>query len=129
MSDRLPPLTKPASSDAADRSLVDDMRLLVDDGRTLVEAEIAYQTSRAVLVGKGIKGVVVFGALGAALVFFALMALTVGLVVALTPLLTAWGATGAVFAGFLVIAAICMRIAAARWKRVAAQVMDKKAGK
>jgi hypothetical protein len=126
MSDSLPPLM-PGHSDAADRSLVDDVRQLFDDGRTMVEAEIAYQTSRAAFAGKGLKGVVAFGALGAALVFFALIALTVGLVIALTPWLTALGAAGAVFAGFLIIAFICMGVAASRWKVLSARVMEKDA--
>ena len=36
-----PPLVKEEAVDAAERSLVDDVRALVDDGRTLLEAELA----------------------------------------------------------------------------------------
>lgn len=104
--------------DPRDRSLADDLRQLVDDGRTLAEAEYAYQKSRAAFAGQGIKGVVMFGALAAALVFFALMALTVGLVLALTPLLTAWGAAGASFAGLLLAALICAVVARTRVRRL-----------
>ena len=81
--------------DARERSLAEDLRQLIDDGRALAEAELAYRKSCAALAGKGAKGIAIFGALAAALVFFALMALTVGLVIALTPLLTALGAAGA----------------------------------
>ena len=105
-------------SDPRDRSLAEDLRQLVDDGRALAEAEYAYQKSRAVFAGQGVKGIAIFGALAAALVFFALMALTVGLVIALTPVLTAWGAAGAAFAGLLLTAFICARIAQWRLRRM-----------
>ncbi len=113
---------------ARDRSLADDLRELIDEGRALAGAELAYQKSRAAFAGHGFKGMAIFGALAAALVFFALMALTVGLVVALTPLLTAWGAAGAAFAGLLLTALVCARIAAARWRRIARVLAEREAG-
>jgi len=125
MDETLPPLTQLDDDGPAEPSLVDEVRQLIDDGRTFVEAEIAFQTSRAAYVGKGIKGVVLFGALAAVLVFFALMALTVGLVITLTPILTAWGATAAVFAGFLIVAGICGMMAASRWKLITRHVAGK----
>ena len=117
----LQPLPDADSDDAEarDRSLADDLRALVDDGKALAQAELAYQKSRAAFAGSGAKAIVLLGALAAALVFFALMALTVGLVVALTPLLTAWGATGASFAGLLLAAFLCAQLAAWRWRRLA----------
>jgi uncharacterized membrane protein YqjE len=101
-----------------DRSLADDLRLLAEDSRAYAEAELAFQKQRAAVAGQGIKAIAIFGALAAALVFFALMALTVGLVLALTPLLGAWGAAGASFAGLLLLAAICALLASARFKRM-----------
>ncbi|MBN8501760.1 MAG: phage holin family protein, partial [Sphingomonadales bacterium] len=85
--------------DPAERSLVADVRQLVDDGRTLLEAELAYHKSRAVVASQAAKGVAGWGALALALVFFALMALVLGLVLALVPALGALGATAAVFLG------------------------------
>lgn len=105
--------------DPRDRSLADDLRQLIDDGRALADAEFAYQKRRAEFAGQGIKGVAILGALAAALVFFALMALTIGLVLALAPLLTPWGAAGAAFAGLLFAGFICAKLASARWKRLA----------
>jgi hypothetical protein len=125
MHDALPPLTQLDDDRPVEPSLVDEVRQLIDDGRTFVEAEIAFQTSRAAYAGKGIKGVILFGALAAVLVFFALMALTVGLVIALMPVLTAWGATAAVFAGFLIIAGICGMKAASCWKLIIRHVAGK----
>ena len=92
MQDERPPLVTPSTGDAADRSLVEDVRQLIDDSKTLVEAELAYQKSRAVVAGVGVKGTVAYVALAAALVVFALVALTVGLLIALTPWLGAFGA-------------------------------------
>ena len=114
MADELPPLL----NDDATRSLADDMRQLVEDGRTLVEAEIAYQSSRAKMLGGRFGGIIGMGALALALVFFALMALTVGLVIALTPQLTALGAAGAVFGGLLACALLAWVVASMRWRRV-----------
>lgn len=128
MDEQLSPLVFD-KDDARERSLAGDLRQLIDDGRALAEAELAYQKSRAVLAGKGARGIAVFGALAAALVFFALMALTLGLVIALAPLLSPLGAAGAVFAGFLLVAFVCARIAAARWKRMAKALADREASK
>ncbi len=114
----------PLETDAAARSLVDDVRALIDEGRALAEAEFAYQQSRAKIAGSGIRTVAGMGALGLALVFFALMGLTFALVLALVPLLTTWGAGGAVFFGFLLLAAVCMAIASARWKAIARKIAD-----
>lgn len=124
MDDQLSPLVLDRDN-ARERSLAGDLRQLIDDGRALAEAELAYQKSRAALAGTGAKGVAIAGALAAALVFFALMALTVGLVIALTPLLTALGAAGAVFAGLLLAALVCARIASARWRRLARALTDR----
>ncbi len=122
MKDEPPPLVTPSSADAADRSLVDDVRQLASDGRVLVEAELAYQKSRALVAGEGAKGVIAYIALGAALVFFALVALTVGLLIALTPWLTALGATAAVTLGLLGGAALCGLIGKLRWERMVRQL-------
>ena len=54
MSEPAPPLI---DETAAERSLIEDVRQLVDDGRTLVEAELAYQKSRAVIAGMAAKSI------------------------------------------------------------------------
>lgn len=117
--DQSPPLI---AEDPAERSLVDDVRQLVDDGRTLLEAELAYQKSRALVVGEAARAVAGWGALALALLFFALMALVLGLILALTPELGALAATGVVVAGLVVLAGIAGITALRRWKRAAAQI-------
>ena len=124
MADDPPPLVNSDTSDAAERSLVEDIRRLVEDGRTLAEAEIAYQKSRAAVAGAGAKGIAGWLALALALLFFTLMALVVGLLLALTPLLGGWGAMAAVTLGLLLCTGLCVAVAGARWKRLSQALSD-----
>lgn len=119
-----PPLIAKEQAAAAERSLVDDVRQLVDDGRTLLEAELAYQKSRAAVAGAGARGIAGWGALALALVFFALMALVMGLLLALTPLLGGWGAMLLVVLGLLVSAGLSGWAATRRWKRMTALLAE-----
>ncbi len=120
MDDVSPPLIKPAISDAAERSLVDDVKHLVEDGRTLLEAELAYHKSRAAVAGAGIKTIAGWGALAAALVFFSLMALVIGALIGLAQLLGIWTATGVVVVTVLVCAVLAALAAKRRWNRMTA---------
>lgn len=121
MADDAPPLVEDR---AAERSLVDDVRQLVDDGRTLVEAELAYHKSRAVVAGQAAKSVAGWLSLALALLFFAMMALVLGLILILAPVLGAMGATLVVVAGLLVMGALSGMVAVRRWQRAAAQLSD-----
>lgn len=112
------------AENAAERSLVDDVRQLASDGRTLLEAELAYQKSRALVAGQAAKGVAGWGALALALVFFALMALVLGLVLVLAEAIGALWATVATCVGLLAIAALCAWTALRRWQRASAQLAD-----
>lgn len=111
--------------DAAHRSLPDDLRRLAEDAKAFAAAELAYQKSRAAFAGQEARRIALLGLFAAVFVFFALMALTVGLVIALVPILTAWGATGAVFGGLLLVAAVLLFSALGRWKRMTALLSDK----
>ncbi len=94
-----------SSPSDAGHSLTDDVIALLDDGKTYVEAEIAFQKTRAAFTfEKGKWGAAYL--LGAfAFLHLALIALVVGLLIALSPILTPWGATAFVVA-LLVIGAI-----------------------
>ena len=120
MDDAPPPLIKPDTRTAAERSLVDDVKHLVADGRTLLEAELAYQKSRAVVAGAGAKGMAGWGALALALVFFALMAGIIGLLVGLGALIGMFAATGVMVALLLVLAALAGLAVNRRWRRMTA---------
>lgn len=125
MADDVPPVIAPSTGDAATRSLVEDVKCLVEDGRTLVEAELAYQKSRVAVAGAGAKGIAGWTVLALALVFFTLMALVVGLLLALAPALGSWGALAAVVLGLLAFTALSAWTAMRRWKRVARLLAEK----
>lgn len=124
MADERPPLIPEPSTSAAERSLVDDVRQLVDDGKTLLEAELAYQKSRAALAGQGVKAVAGWGTLALALAFFALMALIMGLVLGLAQLVGPWWAMAIAFVAILGAAASCALVAARRWQAVARRISE-----
>ena len=107
----------PEADDAAeDRSLIDDVEVLIEDGKTYLEAELNYQKTRALFVGDRFKGVALYGLVGFVFAWMALIGLTIGLIFALTPSLGGWGATGAVVAVWLLFAVIALRAAAGRWR-------------
>lgn len=101
-----------SSKSEGQRSLFADIEALIDDGRTFVEAEIAFQKARIAYAGSKGRSAAILLLLAALFGCFALFALVVGLVIALAPLLTAWGAT-ALIAGILILAAGFCAIAAA----------------
>ena len=120
MDDAPPPLIKPDPGAAAERSLVDDVKHLVADGRTLLEAELAYQKSRAVVAGAGVKSMAGWGALALALVFFALMAGVIGVMIALGALIGMFAATGAMVILLLALAGLAGLAVSKRWSRMTA---------
>ncbi|HQN54629.1 MAG TPA: phage holin family protein [Novosphingobium sp.] len=121
-----PPLIAEPASDAAQRSLVEDARRLVDDGRTLLEAELAYHKARAAVAGEAAREVAAWGALALALVFFALMALVMGVLLGIAQLVGYWAATAIVVAALVLVAGLAAARAAARWKRASAQISEPK---
>jgi uncharacterized membrane protein YqjE len=97
------------------RSLVGDVEALFEDGKTYLQAELAFQKTRAAFVADRAKGAFIFGAVAAVFGFLALIGLTVGLIIALTPWLTAWGASALVVFLLMAAAAISLRAASQRW--------------
>lgn len=82
--------------------LRDEVTALVDDARNYAEAELAFQKTRAGLAAKGTARAVVFLVLALVLLNLALIALAVGAVIALAPLVTIWGAI-AIVVGVLLL--------------------------
>lgn len=101
-------------------TLTEDISALLDSGRTYAEAEIAFQKTRAALVGK--NAAKALGALIVALVLLhiALVALAVGMVMALAPLLSIWGAIILVVSTLLLGVAILVWMALANLRTVSA---------
>ena len=104
------------------RSLRDDVEALIEDGRTYLETELIYQKTRAAFVADRAKGALVFGAVAALLGFLALIGLTVGLIIALAPLLTVWGSSALVVGLLLLGAGLAVRAASQRWSRLMAAI-------
>ena len=92
----------PSAKPVSDRSLLDDIEALVADTKTYFDAEVTYQTTRLSFVIDRLKSAAVYGTMGAIIGVVLLMAVAVGLIIALAPLVTPWGAT-AVVAGLLAL--------------------------
>ncbi|MCB2089738.1 MAG: phage holin family protein [Sphingomonadaceae bacterium] len=105
-------------SSGAERTLSDEIVSLVEDGKTYVEAEIAYQKTRASLAAQSGKNGVIFVFAALAFLHLALIALVVGLVIALAPHVTAWGALAIVVGSLLLGVAIFAMLALKRFRRV-----------
>lgn len=124
MDDDPQPLMPQTGADAAQRSLVDDVKLLLEDGRTLVEAELVYQKSRAAAAGSGVKGIAGWTLLALALAFFALMSLVLGLLIGLAQVIGIWLATLTAVLALLGCAAMCGLAVSRRWRRMSALLRD-----
>ncbi|WP_240530229.1 phage holin family protein [Novosphingobium sp. PC22D] len=110
--------------DARERSLQDDLKKLAEEARTAAEAEFAFQKSRAAYAGKAAPRIIGLLVVAAVFVFFAIMAFVVGTIIALGPLLTAWGAMAAVTLALLVIALVLALTARSIWKTVLKVIAD-----
>ncbi|MAY19309.1 MAG: hypothetical protein CL955_01650 [Erythrobacteraceae bacterium] len=99
-----------------DESLLDEVGALIDDGRTYAQAEIAFQKTRAKLTGRLLGVSLAYVAVALILLHIAFLALAVGLVIALAPLVTIWGAIGIVVGGMLLLVALLCWLA---YKRAA----------
>lgn len=109
--DAMPMPEDPAEPAAAGRSLLSDVEALIEDGKTYLDAEIGFQKTRATFVTGRVKTAVLCGIVAILVGFVALMSLTVGAIIALTPMLTAWGATATVAGSLFLLVAICVVIA------------------
>ncbi|MEO1731551.1 MAG: phage holin family protein [Pseudomonadota bacterium] len=97
---------------ASDESILEELGMLIDDAGLYASAELAFQKTRAKLAGKnlGIAAAAIIVAI--ILLHIALIALAVGIVIALEPLVTIWGAiaivvgvmlAGVIWLGFIAL--------------------------
>ena len=103
----------------APNSLTDDLGSLYDDAKIYLEAEKRFQRSRVAFASDRAKKGVVFGLGAFAFLHLALIALVIGLVIALAPLITIWGAIALVFGVLLIVGVILGRAAAKKFGAVA----------
>lgn len=125
MHDMTPELAPPCVA-AESQTLAEDLRHLAMEARALAEAELVFQKTRAAYAGAEAKGIALLGLVAAVLVFFALMALVVGAVIALGPLLSPWGAMAAVSLALLLVAGLCALLAKTRLARMLNAISDRK---
>ncbi len=97
------PAPEAAPTSSEDESLFDELGALIDNGRNYAAAELAFQKTRAALAGRSIGIAAVCAIVAIILLHIAFLALAVGLVMALEPVVTIWGAIGIVFGGLLVL--------------------------
>lgn len=88
-------------------TLGEDLRELAEEAKALALAELAFQKSRATYAASEARSMAILAVAALVFVFFALMALVVGLVIALGPLLTAWGAMAVVTLALVGLAGAC----------------------
>jgi len=107
-------VTEPDREEAETPSLPTLLRALIEDVQTLVEAEagflraaLAYALSRA-------KSIALLLVLALFFAFFALMAIVVGLLLALAPLIGPWGALGLMTVALGLLGAVSLRLAIRR---------------
>ncbi|KPH66553.1 phage holin family protein [Novosphingobium sp. ST904] len=108
-----------------DLSLAQDLRLLASEARTFAQAELAYQKSRAAYAGAEARAIAMLGLLAAGLVFFALMGLVLGAVIAVGTLVGPWLAMLLVPLVVIVIAAMCGLSARNRMRRMKTLLSEK----
>ncbi|MBX7481347.1 phage holin family protein [Qipengyuania qiaonensis] len=89
-------------------SLTDDVVALLEDLKTYGEAELRFQKSRAGFIGNRTKGVVAYLLAAFGVLHLALIAATVGLVLALVPVVGPWAATAIVTVALVVAGVILL---------------------
>ena len=99
-------------------SLFEEAAALIDNTRTYAEAELAFQKTRAKLAGRSITVALIAALLAIILIHIAFLALAVGLVIALEPIATIWGAIGLVVGGLVLVVVILVWIAVRRGKKL-----------
>jgi hypothetical protein len=103
-------------AEARERSFENDLRDLAGHARDYARAEFAFQRTRVAYAGKTGLAIAVFFVAAIAFALLAVIALVVGLIIALAPLVTAWGAIAIVCLFLLAAAGICFVAALSRWR-------------
>ena len=108
----------PAPPPVYDESIVEELGAVIDDAKLYATAELAFQKTRAKLLGKSVgiaAGAVVLAII---LLHVSVIALAVGLVLALEPLVTIWGAIAIVVGVMLLGVGILGYVAVSRGRTI-----------
>lgn len=101
-----------------DEPLREVISRLVESGKTYAHAELNRQKIRAAELGVEFRAIAMLVGMAAVLVAAAAIALVLGILIALAPLLGAWGATGVVVGTALLIAFLLLLSARNRFRRL-----------
>ncbi len=108
----------PAGDDPAPPSLLAVVRALIDDAQTLIEAEAGYWRKAIGFALRRTRSIALLAVLALFFAFFTLMAVVVGLLLALAPLIGAWAAMALVSLVLALSGAGCAWLALRRAKRM-----------
>lgn len=101
-----------------EESLGQSFARLYADGRAYAQAEAERQKLRAGILAGGVRDAAILGVVAITLLFAAIVALLVGFVLALAPIVGALGATGIVFGSTLLIVILLLMLAKSRIGRM-----------
>lgn len=107
-----------------ERSLADDVSALIDDGKTYIEAEVAFQKTRLSFVADRSKSGVVFILAALAFLHLALIGLVVGSIISLIPLVGPFPATLIIVGVLLIGMAIFLLMAKGKFSSLANAFKD-----
>lgn len=113
-----PPVSEAADADKP--GLVEQLHGLYADGRELIDAEISFQKARIAAAGRQVRAMAALVFVGLVLIGCALIALVVGTMIALIPLIGAWAAMGATVLGALLLAGLAFWLAVRRIGKIGA---------
>lgn len=97
----------PEPRDAPGPSLAEEIRGMAQDARDVANTEVAFQKARAGFAAATVPKIIVYGVVGFAFTFTAVMASVFGVILGLSQSLTPWGATAVVAGGLLLFALGC----------------------
>jgi len=105
--DATPPSSTCSPAPDFDESIIEELGGLIEDAGLYATAELAFQKNRAKLAGKNVAIAALAIVLALILLHLSLIALAVGMVMALEPIFTIWGAIGIVV-GIMLLATIAL---------------------
>ncbi len=117
--DAVPEADAPPPPAAHEESLIEELGALIDDAGLYATAELAFQKTRAKLIGKNAGAALLFVIVALILLHIALIAMAVGLVIALEPLVSIWGAIAIVVGLMLLGVGLLVHSAMKRGKIIA----------
>jgi hypothetical protein len=111
-------VTEPDREEAEAPSLATLLRALIEDVQTLVEAEAGFLRAALAYALNRAKSIALLLVLALFFAFFTLMAIVVGLLLALAPLIGPWGALGLMTVALGLLGAVSLRLAIRRGQRM-----------